>query len=259
MLFILYAALLAASRTDGFRSLVEDRLSSRVGYNIAINRLALSLGLDLRLEEVSLTEEGRPEPFLKVDAADLTFEWANLFRQGQGVIRQITVNEPDLLIRERGDSGWQPAALGEPMERIVHAAGLKFRPDRLEQSTFKVVLKEPGEMDKPEQVVQQEESAQAGGSLDDMAAELQAVQVHINDGIIRWLGKDGQIMASLQGLELHVTPLDVPGRSMHHYKAVMNQLRVQHQVTKNLRIEMMILEDNQIVLGLDADWGGMRE
>ncbi len=90
ILLILYIVLLVASRTEGFRYAVSDKVNEAQQTELAIERIWLSPSLTLVLEQVTAGEEWTMDgPALQIDEAQLRWNWLGWILPGRQRIREL--------------------------------------------------------------------------------------------------------------------------------------------------------------------------
>jgi len=70
-----------------------------------------------------------------------------------------------------------------------------------------------------------------------------------------WWGTDGRELTLAEGIELDVTPVDLPRRNLTHYRLSLSEARVAgDRHVRNFLFEVLRLDDQNIVLACRGDW-----
>lgn len=172
LILIVYVTVVMISRTDGFRDLVRQELSERVGFTVKIGASRLSPGLSIQLEDIRGFLRTNEPPVVQIAAATLNVRWIPLLRGDLWPVEQLALQAPDFRFVATTNRGWQPLPW-------IHAA---LGPS----------LRLPGA----------ESQALAAGVTEWMRA--QSVDLAITDGRLRWdaAAADEPPVAVLEGVDL---------------------------------------------------------
>lgn len=198
---ILYAGVLVAGRTEGFRSLVAERLSKAAGMQMTVGGSKVTTGLALVLYDVRAADlvAGRPAETPKTDAArpevsvgEATIEF-DLLRQS---VRAVEAGDVRIVIVRDAGGGWQPerfsgwAAWAEEGMGLLSPASLSSGPAETPS---------PG-------------SETARSPLMERAVP----RIRIRSADLEWRGHDGAVLAGWKGVQAEVTPFETSRRRMLH-------------------------------------------
>jgi len=104
VVLIFYVALLAASRTQGFRSLVAERFELFTGLEVEVEESRLTPGLTLTSGGISASHEsGRKVPALSIDELSIEWERYRLFSPRDEDIKQVRVKGLEAHIQRKGE------------------------------------------------------------------------------------------------------------------------------------------------------------
>ncbi|MCS6771820.1 MAG: hypothetical protein NZ740_07305 [Kiritimatiellae bacterium] len=232
-------------RTEGFRSIVESRLTRALGLPVKLDRVSVDWRYNLTLYGLR-TEGGRRPGYAPVTARRVEIEWmwSDLFRRFAVGINRIELERPTIAF-ERDDNGrWSPHRLA-PYGRAL-------------ARQFQIAWEEG-------------ESAEAGASsrsgevpaADKEGAEALAeavrsagldASIRVVGGELSWWLDTQAPRASLEGVTLEITPLRAPGRAMRHVWAkVKRASSLDGPAFRDLTLELLDIGDQQIVLRFTAD------
>jgi hypothetical protein len=204
---ILYGGVLLAGRTEGFRSLVAERLSAAAGMRMTVGGSKITPGLTLILREVRAAEDvsARPEgavgslgrPEVSVAEAVLGFD---LWRRQ---VRSLDLAGVRMVLVRDAAGGWQPERLAGWAAWAEEGMGL---------SSLAVL---PATAEAP---------ATSGGAGDAPASAAAASPIleqalptlRIRDADIQWCGPGGEVLASWAGVQAEVTPFETTRQRMLH-------------------------------------------
>lgn len=120
LLGIAYAAVLVASRAEGFRAYVQDRLGQAVGWPVLIERAYVSLALNVICEGVAVEGglvAGRPG--FQVERLTLKVSPWNLWRGMDDAIQGLDMEDVYVAVARDEQGAWQPAAPAAALRRIA--------------------------------------------------------------------------------------------------------------------------------------------
>jgi hypothetical protein len=198
---MLYAAALAISRTGGFRSYVQAEISESLGFDVAVLDARLTPGLALVIEGITAGRFDAPgTPCVRADRA--TIDWS-LFPSGGSRLRSIAVETGQLAFAQGADGSWTPRPLADVAEALVQGSGLGLDGIRA------AVRKAAGASAPPVAMVPRSAAPPT----------LPARRVTVRGVDVIWWKADRSTLASLTGLDVEITPVEVPGRRMLHILA----------------------------------------
>jgi hypothetical protein len=229
---MLYGAAMAISRTGGFRSYVQAEISTALGFEVAVGETKLTPGFVLVIDGIAAGRFDAPgTPCVRADR--LTVGWSPV-PSGGTRLRSVSV-ETGLLAFAQGPEGdWAPKPLAGVAEAIIQGAGLGL--DEIRGAVRAKAGSAPS-------------SKPAGGTA--TAFPVQRVVVRGMDVV--WWKADKSKLASLAGLNVQVTPVEVPGRRMIHILADATSFeRTGGEWISPLRVECLWGGGERIVLNAAA-------
>ena len=241
-LLILFIVGLIIGRTDGFRSIVSQRLEKIVGMPVKIDRTALSLNYSLTLREVAtLGEQRMGAPGVSARQVDIAWRWSDLWRRGRLGIARLEIEKPSVVFAEDADGAWAPARLVPAGEFLLRQLNVTLPATKTEEDFEQAVADKASRSPK--------KSALVASVLGLDAA------VAVRRGAVTWWAHGGGApLASIEGGSLFVTPLRAPDRRMIHYL-----LKVDRAASANgpgmsgVVAELLDIGDQQLVLRLFAE------
>lgn len=196
---MLYAAVLALSRSNGFRSYVETGLSEALGVEVSLIRVYITPGLELVMEDAVA---GHPDqPGAAGAKAGRIVVNGSPWRPAGRRIRSVSVENGSLSLAPDASGAWAPAAVSAPIEALIHGAGLDLQDMRPSKG-----------------------GAEAGGTIPpvSIAAPRAAVSpvphLRLKGVSIVWWKADRTRLAAIEQLDAELTPVDLPGRVMTHLR-----------------------------------------
>lgn len=109
VLMIVYVVLLIASRTEGFRYAVSERVNEAQQTELAVERIWLSPSLNLVLEQVTAGEEWTMDgPALQIDEAQLRWDWLGWVFPGRQRVRELRLQGARWRFVRDSEGKWQP-------------------------------------------------------------------------------------------------------------------------------------------------------
>lgn len=240
---ILYGAALAVSRTDGFRSMVAEKVSDWSGLPVDIESASLTPGLDLVLNGLR-TAEGEDGAELKISRARVEWSLVSFLTWGKSAVRAVDLQAGSIQFRPDHQGRWQPAWMHVPFVDMIEGSG-----HSLSNTSAAVTPTATGDSKPDGDTAAGLSTASAGAFWEDVA-------LRIRDGHLTWQASDDRVAASVSGLNLTVTPLFAPLRTLHHFQAWMDDLRVGQERMQGVSLEFISVEDRQMVVALEAEWTG---
>lgn len=230
---ILYVAALVLSRTEGFRTLVEDRLSRAARMKVKIESCHATLGLSVVMRGIRSEETGavvRAQAVCRRAVVD----WALPGPGRRGAQAEVTAEglEVDLAWV---DGQWHPAALAGPAARV--AEWLKIPLPQAQKAGG-------GPRNRQEELLAEAAPQPAVWSGPPL-------QVSIGGGALRWWTDQPTPVAEAGGLRLAMTPLVVPDRLLTHYLVEAATINVRGDLlAAPVRMELLDTGEQQVLLGL---------
>lgn len=241
---VLYVAALLAARTDGFRSYAEEYLGEALGVPVHIGRTWAAITLDVILEDVSTKGSEEPaSPGFRVREIALQWSAFRALVEGGYLVRGIELKDVDLAFVAGPEGGWEPKGLGRLGDGLARWVGVAV--DMSEESP-----EPPGEADRVGRGKGQ------GISKKPSPRFWQKVGYDVGKANVFWWDAEGRELASAKGIDLRITPVNLPGRRLTHY--LMNVARARTgdgRRVEDLKFEMLKTGAENIVLVCQGDWG----
>ena len=194
---MLYGAALTISRTGGFRAYVQSEVSEQLGFDVAVASAALTPRMEL---EISGITAGRPDapgtPCVRADRVQIG--WSLRPAPGIGRVRSIRVETGVVAFAQGADGSWVPSILAGAADELVKGAGLGL--DDLRRAPAPAA---------PEAVQPNPPAAGPPGLC----------RVVVRGLDVLWWKADRTKLAAIEGLDVDVTPMDVPGHRVLHIRA----------------------------------------
>lgn len=238
LLAIGYVGILLVSRTDGFRSLLADRLQGAIGLPVKIDRSHAALNLDIVLEGVNTEGDGaKSQP--AVHARRVEVDWSPL-RSLSGLswaVNEVKIEEGDVTFATTLSGDWEPSQLAPLSRQIAVWLGVNLKQH--------VKSGEPGAA-----LADPESSAQKSPGKPLMPrCRLTLRQI----GMTWWASPD-ESLARLTGINVDATPIHTPGRDLTHYLLKLGSATGPKGLKlENLTMELIDAGDQQVVLTLQSD------
>ncbi|MDD2236024.1 MAG: hypothetical protein PHG65_02305, partial [Kiritimatiellae bacterium] len=237
---ILYAAAQALSRTAGFRSLLADRLSDRLGIPLTIGGSRMDVRLNLTLEDIMTElEQGVVAPEVAAERVEIRWNWGR--EPELGLIRFLTVDGGLVRLVQDGDGSWAPACLAPLADKVSRLGQLGMLNGFLNRDTADAV----------------EEDSEADGEAESAEGEsgraaLGGLNVIIRNAEVSWWSGDREV-ASIEGLDFLSRQVEFPGRRVQYYQVKANEAGVAGgRRMQNISFEMLSTAGRNIVLGPKA-------
>lgn len=243
LLLILYIVGLVASRTDGFRSIIAQRLEKIVGMPVKVDRASLAMNYALTLRGVAT--EGEPRvgvAGVRARQVDVEWRWSNLWRHGRLGIARLKIDRPEIAFAEREDGTWSPSRLAQGGEFILRQLNVSL-PGKKAVSVSDATEAEKLPVSSPDKSA----LAAVGIGLD--------ANVSFKRGEVVWWARGSDApLASIEGASLSVTPVHLPGREITHYLLTVDRAAsAGGPGVSGLVAELLDMGDQQIVLRFLAE------
>lgn len=239
VLAVLYVAAYFAVRTEGFRSYAQDYIEKRLGSPVRIARSHATLGLGFVLEDVTtLAADGTTGGVLRVRRMVGNWSPAGLVLRERPLWRSIRLRDADLRLVPGPDGEWEPAAAARLAGWLGRQLGIEIPEAR-----------RPGSPDEMEPPAEPRVKADAGNFWEE-------TELVLENGSVSWLNGDGVEDLSATGIDLWVTPVDLPHRRMTHFYLSAGQLRLPAgPVRRDVVFEALQTSSQCIVLTLMEEAG----
>lgn len=234
---IAYITSLLVSRTEGFRSLVADRLEREIGLPVKIGGSHAKLNLDLVLESIRTEDDGRQnQPGVRASRVELEWSpWRSL-RRGRIALDAVTVVTGDVTFATTVSGQWEPAPIAPLSEKVASWIGLDLKrhvkPD--------AAVAPRASSGKPKEKSEKRRSAPP--------------RLRIRNVDVSWWTEGDAPIGQLRGLSLTASSLAADDRVITHYVLKLGSA----EGAKGFRADDVTLElvdagDQQVVLTLRSD------
>ena len=242
VLSILYVAGWVIGRTEGFRSLVAQRLEKLLGMPVKIESASLNLRYGLTLRHL-VTEGTRREnsPGIRAQRIEIEWRWGDLLRRGRPGIKRLVLEKPVIVFEQQDSGGWSPDPLAPMSDFLARQMQFSFAP---RNAAANVPVSEGAGTNAPSVVTQRRSKNELTATLGhlDMAVAIQRGQV------VWWTG-DAAPAASVEGVTFQATPVQLPDRALTHYVLkVERAASAQGAAIRDLVIELLDTGDQQVIL-----------
>ena len=239
VLCILYVAVLIAARTAGFRDLVAERLERRLGMPIRIKTSHVNWRFDTTLGGFA-TESSKKSNEGSVRAKQVRLAWsvAGVLGGKGPALRSVELDDAAIVFAAKPGEAWAPAALA-PLGDFL-AKWLELDIDHPAAGGA------GGKKDS-------EEAEEVAAAPDVEPPNVDKISVRMTGGRISWRESDKDV-ASVDGIELTSTPVELPNRRLIH-----RNLRVAHVANRagpsmrNLHLEILETGDQRLVLVFNVE------
>lgn len=233
---IAYGAALAISRTAGFRSFAQRKVAEVLGFDVRFGKTALTPGLDFVIEDASGGGTNAATA-MRVGRARLAFSWRAV--RGGGHIRALTLEDAALSFRQTADGQWTPAVFSDAAALIERGSGLNLN-----------VFGDASEARRPA-------ASPGGGEVDaedrGSAGDIPGRRISLRKTDLHWWSTNDSRLAVLKGLDLDVTPADLPGRHVLHVRLSADSFeRERGETIRGLAAELLLCDDRKLVLTMQC-------
>lgn len=245
LVLITYAALQAMARTAGFRDLVGQQLENRLGMPVKIEGSTVNWRFDLTLANLVTEGTKRPDsPGLRARRIHFAWSLSGFWRTGIGV-RAVELDQASVVFKQEEDGTWAPRefqtlsdVLGPWLEFDLQA-----RPATNLASTSTATETKPPAPEKPEPAKSWSENLKDSG-----------IRVALSNCDLTWWDDAAVPRATVQGVGLRLTPVEVPGRTLHHLTLQVRQAMSQRgDQVRNLHVEVLDAGTQKVILGFEAE------
>ncbi len=241
---ILYVAAFLAARTAGFKSMVEDRIEKAVGIPVRIEKTRATVGLDLVMEGAVSENGGRiGKAGFRVGKAVLSWSVMDRVRMGGGLLRAVDIRDASLFFAPNEEGDWEPAFASGVGSWLGNWAGFSVRKPAPAAPVAASPRKETA-------------GALAGAMrLPAVTNDWSDIALRVSGGRLVWWGAGGEEEAAIENIELTVTPLRLPNRSMTHLYVSFTEGRLgKERRLRDFALEMLRTGSNSIILGCNGGW-----
>lgn len=238
LIIIVYGALLAASRTDGFRGLIRDELETRLGLPMKLQKAWLDPSLDLHLRGLD-ARESAAHAKASLQAESVAIQWApwESLRRGSFVPVSLTLQTGSLAFAATVSGAWEPSVLSSIGADVAEWLNMDVPRKSPPASTNAVATN----------------ATEAVDAADLKAFRLGTLRIELQDSELVWWGSTSQELARVSGVNLSVTPNDVPNRRLTHYLLGVREASASSGfLMRGITMEMIDTGDKQVVLQFDG-------
>ncbi len=240
ILVIVYVTGFFVGRTDGFASIVAQRIEKELGMPVRIGGMKVTPAYGFKIRDL-VSEGTRRESSPGIRAAQISIEWrwSDLWRRGRVGIARVELDKPVVVFEEQEGGGWAPAPLAD------------FGDFLLKQMQFSVPTR--GGAEKSASAAGGDEAPKEGRNRAKygLTADLSKLKmaVSVRRGNVTWWNGSAAPAASIEGVSLHATPLQLPGRELTHYLLTVERASsTGGPGMRDLTIELLDMADQQVVL-----------
>jgi hypothetical protein len=238
---ILYVAVFFGARTEGFRSVLRDRLEEYVGVPVRIERSLVTPALDLVLVGVS-SATGQAERTSAFHAREAVIKWSPsaLVWRRVAPVRAVELDGLSVSFASDGRGGWEPGGFTALGDRLAEWGGFDVEPEEAEEPA--AAAGGAGA------------AAEAGGRELD-AAFWESARVTLRNGSMEWRGLEGERLAAIEGVDLEVSPVELPNRRMtHYYLRIGKASAMDRGEMRDFLVELIHAGSNRILLAFSGGW-----
>ncbi len=246
---ILYGAVQALSRTAGFRSLLADKLSDRLGVPLFIGGSSLDWRLNVTLEQIQTKEpkeksrDNATLPQVGADRVEIRWNWSH-HREAR-MIQSMTVEGARIRLVQNEEGAWAPNGLAPLAEKVTRLGQFGMLNNLMSRGR-------PADEEPPEE----DDGAQKKEKQDDLLGNIDVV---IRDAEVSWWSGNRQ-EASITGLDFLSRQVEFPGRQVKYYRVAAKEAALSAgRSMRDISFEMIATDGRNIILGPKASWSAAGE
>ncbi len=241
LLLIFYAAILLISRTDGFRHLVEDRISARTNSELHLGGVQINPRFEMLIHDIRMA--GAPDDIaadFQIDSVRTSLSFHRLFSSGNSFPVLVEISGADLIFSRDENGGWLPAYFSERSGFFADLVGAGVRD---------IMAGSPESQDKSSGGETDLFDIRYSGFFGEESGFL------ARDVRIRWKEQDGSLLAELRDMNFDLTLLRVPGRKIQHCRFSAGYgLMVDGRSFQDMRMEFISAGGRTVILDLNLEW-----
>lgn len=248
LMMIAYMAGLVIGRTDGFRSIVAERLGELLGQPVKVERVSLGLSYALTVEGI-VTEGTRRlnSPGVRIGRLRAAPRWSDVWRRGRVGLAQLEIEKAALVFERDEEGRWAPEALAGYAELLAKQLHFSFPPPEAVFAAPAAARDASGEQSR-----NRRRSARPLLAAPDPSTP--APRIAVRRGEIAWWVDNSAPFASVEGLAVSMTPLEAPGRRMIHYRIDVKRAASRGgQALRDASLELLDIGDQRLVLRFTAE------
>jgi hypothetical protein len=230
-------------RTEGFRSLVSDRLEKATGVRLEADSSRIAWNGAIVFQDIhSADSEGDPVPGFTAASVQIQANLVAALR-GQSVasLRAVHVQDWGMQFSMDDTGVWQPASLGQISDWLGRWGSLALPEDEPGVSQAAAAPDEA----KGDQVPEVRPPVKL--------AELKETKLRIRNGEIIWRDRSGNPLAEIRGVTFNLTPLDLPTNPASHYHLqVESATATDGSKVRDMNVELLRTGLTYLVINLEA-------
>jgi hypothetical protein len=236
---LVYLLFFFLARTAGFRAMVAERLSERLGLPVSIQAVHADWRLNLVLRGLRTTEPWQGgQPGLTLEETYVDWSVAGLLFPDRSALRRLEIEGGRLDFAPLKDGAWAPEPLNKPGAWVAERLGLELAGPA---GTARTMGTTAGQGNK------RKAKPAAFDRWD-------RVQLVLRDGDISWWSGEGREIASARGVNLRVTPLVLPSREMTHYHLTVASLDSARGLSgRQVNLELINAGDQAVILAFGME------
>jgi hypothetical protein len=242
---VAYVALLLMARTDGFRDLAEQYIESVLGMPAELKKARVDWRFDVILE--GITAEGAASehtPAIEAGRVELELALRDSLSRRRPVLERAILVDASADISATSTGAWEPA-VAVPISAWV-AKWLEV--DIYEHAPA------PAATNRAQAVTAEEPPRPTAKECDDW----RRTELLVYNGRITWWERDSaEPLATVEGIRLDAANVNLSARFLRYYNLAFDRASTAEGVRiKDLRLEVIDADDQQLILSLQAERAG---
>ncbi len=199
LLVLLYFGILMLSRTDGFASIIKGQLDKRLGLEFKVGHSALTASLGMILQDVKGVVPKDPlNAGVSAKRVVIKWNWLQLLIGGDSPLRELRVEDADLLFALDASGRWQPAPFNEVSTWLARRL-------QMDLNRYTSMMARASSTNAP--------AAKTSDELDLFAEQ----RVEMKNGLVHWQVVPDSEIARAEGVDLASTRVKLPNRDITHF------------------------------------------